>query len=260
MMDKTDLEASKRLLLEYADSHMNGNKKDAYHIALKREHTLEVLKNAEALLASLNWPESTSRAALYAALFHDVGRFPQYIRYKTFLDRESTDHGILGTIVLGQHNFLDALEPEERHIVRAAVAMHNRKDIPGGISEMLRHVVEVVRDADKLDIIRVMVAHFTGSPSDFPVVILHAKDEPEAYSRDVYDDVLNGVQGDYKKMVYVNDFKMLLCGWVNDFVFRESRRLAHERGLVRSLLATLPDYPEMAALRTVVTERLTKDL
>ena len=121
-------------------------------------------------------------------------------------------------------------------------------------------MVEIVRDADKLDIFRVMVAHFTADPGEHPVVTLHVKDEPGAYTQEVYDDAMHGIQGDYKKMVYVNDFKLLLCGWVNDFYFKESRRLAHERGLVESLFATLPEYPEMAALHEVITERLLKDL
>ena len=34
------------------------------------------------------------------ALFHDVGRFPQYARYKTFRDSISTNHAALGASVL----------------------------------------------------------------------------------------------------------------------------------------------------------------
>ncbi len=259
-MDNNELDESKRRFLAFANSHLNGNKEDAYHIDLKRQHSFDVLENAKAIVASLKMSLEDERLILLAALFHDVGRFPQYVRYKTFLDRKSKDHGILGTIVLGQDELLPPLAPEERRLVRAAVAMHNRKEVPQQISSRLRQIVEVVRDADKLDIYRVMVAHFSRNPEDFPVVTLYAKDDPDAYTQDVYDDVLNGKKGDYSKMAYVNDFKLLLCGWVNDFNFRASRRLAHERGLVQDLLQTLPDYPEMRELRRVVTQRLVQDL
>lgn len=258
-MIKVDLEESKRLFIEFANSYINGDENDAYHIVLKRDHSLRVLENAESIVSSSALPEDVGRLALFAALFHDAGRFPQYIRYKTFLDRNSKDHGILGTIVLGKNELLRFLTPAERRLVRAAVAIHNRKDVPRGISESLRQIVQVVRDADKLDIIRVMVAHFTREPEAFPVVTLNVKDVPGAYTKEIYDDALEGNQGDYSKMIYANDFKLLLCGWVNDFVFNETRRLAHVRGLLESLMDTLPDYPEMMTLRTVVNQRLIKD-
>ena len=221
-----------------------------------------MLENANEIVNSLDMSFQDQRLTLFAALFHDVGRFPQYVRYKTFLDRESKDHGILGgrSIVLGKENLLPSLTQDEFRLVRAAVVIHNRKKVPEGISSRLRQIVDVVRDADKLDIYRVMVAHFTRAPGDFPVVTLHAKDNPDAYTRGVFDDALNGVQGDYKKIVYVNDFKLLLCGWVNDFNFMVSRRIAHKRGLVQDLLNTLPDYPEMRELGGVVYKRLIQDL
>ena len=48
----------------------------------------------------------------------------------------------------------------------------------------------------------------------------------------------------YQEMVWVNDFKLLLCSWVYDLNYRVSRAVVRERGYLEELLGYLPRSPE----------------
>ena len=73
-------------------------------LRLKREHTYKVLAHARAIVAQEGLASQEGRAALLAALYHDTGRFPQYIRWRTFSDAESENHGYLGVHVVKNFN------------------------------------------------------------------------------------------------------------------------------------------------------------
>jgi hypothetical protein len=72
----------------------------------------------------------------------------------------------------------------------------------------------------------------------------------------VYRDVLAGRMGDYREMRWVNDFKLLILGWIRQLNFATSRELVRRRGLAHSLLAMLPDLPEMDRLGRALGEVL----
>lgn len=237
-------------------------------LKLKREHTLKVLDNAAHIVASLQGDADIldpqeSRLPLLGALFHDVGRFPQYQRYGTFRDADSTNHGILGSQTLATHpegqQMLQGLTGNERRLVRGMVALHNKRFLPSHIPEKLRNMTRIVRDADKLDIMRVMIEHFEACASD-PGVTLHVKEHPTEYTQQVYDDVLHARRGDYRSLRWTNDFKLMLLGWVHDLNFPGSRRLLHERGVLDRLFDMLPDIPAMDALEELLRERIQRDL
>ena len=49
-----------------------------------------------------------------AALFHDIGRFPQWKHYSTFVDSVSEDHALLGLEVLSRHKGFEADLPQNK--------------------------------------------------------------------------------------------------------------------------------------------------
>ena len=67
-------------------------------LRLKREHTYKVLAHARAIVAQEGLASQEGRAALLAALYHDTGRFPQYVRWRTFSDAESENMAILASM------------------------------------------------------------------------------------------------------------------------------------------------------------------
>ncbi|CAM2058928.1 hypothetical protein DSUL_20402 [Desulfovibrionales bacterium] len=246
--------------LAYVETFRYGPIETLYNINLKREHSLQVLDNANAITATLDLSLETAQLAQIAALVHDAGRFPQYQCYKTFCDKNSKNHAQLGIQALRTAGFLDKLPAPERKLVLAAVILHNRNELPKKISPKLACISKVVRDADKLDIMRIMLAHFQRKTEAHPTVTLHMSDEPTAYTSTIYATILAGRMGDYNAMRYINDFILLVCGWSQHLAFAVSRRLVQERGLLDSLLICLPELPEMTILSQTLRHRLAQSV
>lgn len=236
----------------FADSFRNG--KGTPYIELKRDHSLRVLNNAEVITAdpdvarrheSAGPSGGMLRLSLLAALYHDVGRFPQYAEYGTFSDSRSVNHGMLGVKAIRSGDMLADLRPDERKVVQVAVGLHNRRFLPPRLPERIALATGVVRDADKLDILPVMRDQFTGSSTVDTVVTLGLDDNPEGYTPEVADCVLEKRLSSYGEMRFVNDFKLLVMSWVWDCNFPVTLRLIRERGDLEAVMKTLPNLPRL---------------
>lgn len=222
---------------------------------LKRHHSLCVLEQSAALAHMEGFTGDISRSALLAALYHDVGRFPQMIRWQTFSDAISENHGYLGVRVVKREKMLDNESDRVRQMVLTAIALHNRYVLPVRLADPFLTVVRIVRDADKLDIMRIMAEHLAGlAPSD--EVVLHVRNEPDKWSPQVAAMVLQGKVPGYKDLVYVNDFRILLGSWMEDLHFASAKRQMAKSGHVQTVLAGLPDVPELRCIRDYLSERI----
>ncbi|HDQ41015.1 MAG TPA: HD domain-containing protein [Desulfonatronum sp.] len=240
-----DLKDAVQSLGRYARDFFLPVGRDRVNMFLKLDHCLRVFREAGAIAASEGLTGEMGRTAVWAALFHDIGRFPQYARYATFDDRKSVNHGRLGVRVLKQRGFLRFLDQELQKIVLAAVILHNCRFLPPGLPDRFAVPTKVVRDADKLDIFAVMLAHLRPDAAVNHVVTLGLCDNPAACSPEIVSQIMRGCLADYTKMVWLNDFRLLLCSWIYDLNFTTSRKMVLERGYVEKLLAPLPDTPDI---------------
>ena len=212
-------------------------------LRLKREHTYKVLAHARAIIAQEGVASQEGRAALLAALYHDTGRFPQYVRWRTFSDAESANHGYLGVHVVKKEHFLTG-EPQNIHKwVLTAIALHNRYALPA-LPEPYLTIAHVVRDADKLDIMRIMAQHLS-QPIPTRDVVLHVQDAPKLWSQSIVDTVLSGKIPSYRDLRYINDFRILLGSWIHDLHFRSSKKVCVASGFLQEVLKGLPSTPEL---------------
>jgi len=254
--EEPQLEPWLRWFRDYTREFLRGSDRDRRNVRIKIDHTLRVVEESRRIAASLDLRPVLEACAHLAALFHDIGRFPQYERYGTFNDRLSADHARLGVRVLRERGVLDSLPAASRRLILGAVFLHNRKRLPEGIRPSLDRVSRILRDADKLDILRVLVDHFTpGSPPN-DAVTLELKRHPSAYTPYVLERVRSRQPADYARLAWVNDMKLMACGWAYDLNFPVSRRLLLERGYLEALFRTLPSTEEMEGLR----EQLMRDL
>lgn len=131
-------------------------------IALKVAHTYRVAALCDDIARSLGLPAHDVDLAWLCGMLHDVGRFEQVRRYETFVDSQSVSHAALGAEVLfegaagaagGIRNYVDH-SPEDEAI-RTAVAHHSDLDLPDGLDPATRRLCDIVRDADKVDILKV---------------------------------------------------------------------------------------------------------
>ncbi len=235
----------------YARSFRTGDEEHDAHLRLKEEHTLGVLSQAEAIAgaeAVFRADPALRRALLLAALYHDLARFPQYAAYQTFSDARSVNHGRWASRELGRSGFLDGENPVVRRLARAAALLHNRYVLPGRLPDDVLAVCRAVRDADKLDILRVMRANLGEGMRPDPVVVMNVADSPE-YTPAVLAAVSEGRLASFADMRTVTDFRLLLCGWAYDLNFSWSRRMAARSGNLRAIAEALPDTSELAAFK-----------
>ena len=223
---------------------------DAAPLRLKVEHTFKVFDHACLIISSLGQESSPlqekahdaelCRAAILAALYHDCGRFPQFKQYRTFLDAKSVNHAVLSFQTMRDNGFLKEESPRVRGLAHCAVLLHNKHTLPEKLNADARFVTDVVRDADKLDIFRIMVSYLTSALPEKDAVLLHVKDEPESWSPNVAEDVLAGRIAKYSDLRYVNDFRLLLGTWMHELRFAATKRELAERGLMAEVLSQLP--------------------
>jgi len=243
----------------HAASFLTGAPEYDTHIELKIEHSLAVLAEAKAITPTLALSQRLVQAAHLAALYHDIGRFPQYRRYRTFQDSRSANHAHLGVRALRQEKAsMPPIDASLRPLVLGGVILHNRRDIPRGISPELAVVAKIVRDSDKLDITRVMLDYLRPGGKTSDVVTLHVADEPEKYSPEIIAQIQSGRIGDYSSMRFKNDFTLILLSWVNDLNFKASRQAFLDRGHAEELFGFLPDVPEIARLKGHIDATLRK--
>lgn len=229
----------------YVGGFYTGIEEDDRNIALKETHTRCVRNNMQRLCASLNLGEEDRSIADLIALFHDIGRFEQYRTYRTFSDRTSVNHALLGVRVLARNRVFAGLSFETRRIVLRAIAFHNAAEIPSTVKGADRLFMQLIRDADKLDIWRVVTDYYhrkDGSPNK--TVELDLPNTAQ-WSSNILNALMNRRFARIADMRTLNDFKLLQIGWVFDLNFAESFRILREQRYIEAIAETLPDHPDI---------------
>jgi hypothetical protein len=221
-----------------------------------------VIANMAEIANHLGLDAHAAALAATVALFHDVGRFPQYARYKTFRDSISTNHAALGAKVLIEQNVLAALPRTEQDLIVRAVTLHNVFSLPGGLDRESLRFVHLIRDADKLDIWRVFVEYYAQQREDRPSAVGLGLPDTEEYSGDVLRSLMRGEMVRLSALTTLNDFRLLQLAWIFDINFSRSLELVLERSYLEGLTAPLPRTVEISGavdrIRRYIDSRLKK--
>ncbi|MHC4601020.1 MAG: HD domain-containing protein [Planctomycetota bacterium] len=244
----------------YVQGHRSENLLARAHVQFKEDHTYRVCRNIVAVAEALNLGERVVCLAEVVALLHDIGRFDQYHRYKTFLDEKSEDHGKLGVAVLRREGVLRWLDDGVRDVIYKSVEHHNAFGVPQGESEEIVLFCKLLRDADKLDLLTVEteLEEFQVNVSN-PEVELDLLDVPE-FSEGALRTIRANRCVRKADVRSYQDLKLFRLSWVFDFHFLPTLRLLRGRGTLGKIMATLPDCDPVRAVRKqiegYVAERL----
>ncbi|MDR0826679.1 MAG: HD domain-containing protein [Desulfovibrio sp.] len=235
------MDIQRKRFLSYAEGYLSGSPEVDPYLKLKIDHSLRVYGNATDLLAREEElrEDPLPRALLLAALYHDVGRFEQYMRYRTFSDAISCDHGALGAKIIKEQDFFADEDRDVGRLARAAVAAHNRPALPEVFERRYGLVLTALRDADKVDILRVIAEELAGESNPDAQVLMRLKNEEGAYSPLIVRALDEGRVAKYGDMRYVNDFRIVLCTWLWDLRFASSLRAVREGGYLVRIAAGL---------------------
>ena len=183
------------------------------HVLLKVAHTERVRREILHIGKSLGLEESDLLIADIAALFHDIGRFEQYARYRTYVDSQSEDHARLSEKILRENCFIEGLDHDTREIVLFSIRCHNRLSLPEKSDERLLLFAKLLRDADKLDIFFLVTDQYRRNPTQSDSAVDLGFPDGDDVSSEVLEDLRRRRIVDFRHVRNRNDFKLLQAGW-----------------------------------------------
>ena len=208
--------------LEYTSSYLTllNDSCDIYNIKLKIDHTFRVVDLCGEIAKSLELSEDDVTLAKLCGLLHDIARFEQWKRYKTFADSKSIDHGDFGVEILKENNFIRRFNKDEKldNLILKIVKNHNKYKIEENLSEREKLFCNIVRDADKIDILYLYTIE---------EISLNTNDDD--FSDEVYECLLNQnpISRSLKKTKA--DMLAISLGFVFDFNFNISYQMLKDR-------------------------------
>ena len=228
-------ELAKDVFLRYAEQY------DMQNILIRHkvEHTLRVAELSGRYAKELGMPVADEDFAWLLGLLHDIGRFEQARRYGTFVDSQSVDHAELSADILFRDGLMERFPdeglPEDwRMIAETAIRLHNKLTLPEALNSRTRKFAEILRDADKTDIFRVIA----GIPFEDRVGSSRASfTEAEEASPEVMACVLEHrcVPSGIRHTRFEGHISH--CCMAFELVFDVSRRTVREEGWLGALLA-----------------------
>ena len=260
-MKDEQLSGFRRWFEAYVRSFYGDDARLNAHLDLKHKHTAHVCAEMKHLTKQLGLGANERRLAQVIALFHDVGRFEQVARYGTFMDARSENHALLGLRVLRENRILDQVAPTERRIIETAIEVHGAKQLPADLPEDCVMYTRLIRDADKLDIYRVVLTsyrEYRARPEGFVLDIPFPDDD--SFTPAVLQGVLDGRHIDYTELRTMNDVKLMQLGWIYDINFVPSLERLVVRGHLDELFSLLGDGEQFASLKDRVREHIRQAL
>ena len=208
-------------------------------ILIKEKHTGYVTSNCVELAKFLKLSTHDVQLAEIIGLFHDVGRFRQYSLYKTFNDADSEDHADLGIKVIGELEFFKELSADDYELVKFAIQNHNKKTVAPTDDARKNFFAKIIRDADKLDIYRVLEPFLAQENADKMPKFIKGKARPDI-SPDFVENFVTGEQADYRKIRTNGDRKIVRLMWIYDINFSWTMQKIVERGYIEKIVSNLP--------------------
>ena len=223
--------SAKQTFLGYA-SHYN---LDDPKIRLKVEHTLSVCDLCVRIADSLSLTPEDTDLAWMMGLLHDIGRFEQVRQYNTFRDSESVNHAQFGADLLFKNELIREYLKEDSFdsLLEKAIRNHNVYRLPEDLSEREKTFCQILRDADKIDILRVN--------RQTPMTqIYNLPEEAFLYSEisgPVFEDMLHHRDVNRKNSKTGIDFLMGHIAFAFGLVYPESFRIVKEQGYLDQMLS-----------------------
>ena len=250
VMEQTQLDKFRVWFDDYVAGFYGDDEVINANLELKEKHSHRTCQEMLYLAGELVLEENQKRLSETIALFHDIGRFEQFVKYQTYSDIRSVDHCRLGVEVLQRTSVLDGLDRQEKLLIEKAIEYHGRKELPPGLDGPCLLFAKMIRDADKIDALYVVTEYYKqyrDNPQGFKLD-LELPDEPR-YSAEVIEELLRGQCVDYSKLRTLNDLKLCLLGWVYDVNFTPTLKRIKQRKFLEKLLGFLPGTEDIERLK-----------
>jgi hypothetical protein len=200
-------------------------------IALKIAHTYRVAQNCEDIAKSIGLSGEDIEFAWLSGMLHDIGRFEQVKRYNTFIDSKSVDHAEFGADLLFGDAHLISEFCSDRSMdamMETVIRQHNKYRIDSSVSGKTLVFCNILRDADKVDILRVNV--------ETPMEEIYNVSGDELFSSGVSEKVMEQVREHHavRRDVMESPAEHLIghIALAFELVYQKSWEIAVEQGYI----------------------------
>lgn len=240
-MLKIDRERVRQSFKEYTSRYDTTDQKTL----LKIQHTYRVAALCERIAKSENMTKEEVDLAWLLGMLHDIGRFEQLKIYGTFFDAESVDHAQLGADllvgVIGNGLLRDYItEEDEDALIENAIRQHNVFRVSEELDERTRCFCDILRDADKIDILKANV--------DFSIEEIYNTTTEILHNEAVTDEVLQAFYEHHTILRSIMktsvDHIVGHCSLVFELVFPESLKIVKEQKYIWTHLNFTSDNPD----------------
>ncbi|MGE5456471.1 MAG: HD domain-containing protein [Ignavibacteriales bacterium] len=182
-------------------------------INYKYYHSLRVRDLCKEIAEYLKLTEEETILVKQIGLLHDIGRFEQWKRFKSYHDPDSIDHGDLGVDILFNNNFINEFNINDNlDIIYKAIKYHNKYELPK-LDSYTELFCNIVRDSDKIDIL------FLISNNDYNI-LNNTNDEVTNINR---EDFYSGKSISNENVKNANDHILCVLAFMNHFNFNISK-------------------------------------
>lgn len=259
-MNRKTLENIKKWIREYVGVYIGRDKRLDFLHDLKRVHSYRVADNCLYIAKELGWPEDEMLTCEAVGLLHDIGRFSQLAEFGTFHDPDSVDHGARGYEVLKSADILDGCDGADCRVILDCVHYHNCRKIPSGLDGDSLRFLKLIRDADKLDIIRVVNDAIAGKLHEQYPEIMLSIDINGPTTPDLIREIRETGTGTYGNVHSLADLNLMRITWINNINYKPALELFVKQDLMKQLTESLPDDPGTKEIAELFLERLNQRL
>ena len=210
------------------------------HIDEEKEHTMRVVRNIQ-LLSELMLPSvGERRLAELIALFHNIGRLAQYVRFQTLDDRKSEDHALLSAQVIQELDFFTHLPEDVQQLVVKSIESHNKIKPGKADADPSIIYVHLLRDANKLDLFdKTYLRIKQKSLMTLKLPGIELQDNNEVSAK-ILKSILSSKVASLEDVKSVVDYKLYILSQVYDIHLRKTFQLISDRQLIQKIYDTLP--------------------
>jgi hypothetical protein len=222
------------------------------NIQIKADHSRKVHLEILGLAQSLILKEDEVFLAEFIGLFHDIGRFKQYVKYQTFSDSKSQNHAELGIEVLKGQTIIEDFSDEDREVVLKSILNHSRAEIIPDNNEKVIFFSKLIRDADKLDVWRLITEYYMVKEQKENKTLELELPDNEDISDAVFDSIMKQEVVLKESLKTLNDFKLLQIAWLFDLNFEYSIQRLYSKKYLEKIFDTLPKNQKVNQIKQIV--------
>lgn len=243
-MQQNFLQEIHRWFRDYVDDFRGPDGKLPPLLQLKLDHSLRVAEDARGMAGDMDWSDADVNTAEAIGILHDVGRFSQYVEFKTLSDRHSIDHAERSWKVVDEEIVLSGVSTTDCQRVKDAILYHNRIEIPADVSADSLPFVRLIRDADKLDIFILFHEMAANDKLEEQPELLFGVPIEGPANPELVDMIRAGRNVPFSMIKSLTDFKLIQMSWVYDIHYPPAFERIDQRNIIGKLESLLPPSPE----------------